>query len=142
MHRPEEFVDERHKGFCIHCGGALVQLEASRDHVPSKALLREPYPANLPTVKICRDCNSGFSADEEYMAAFLGVVLTGSTDLGRQSSPVANRIIAGNRRLRSQIERAKMEDSAPLGRNAHPVGAGYEQGQSGRREERTRTCVL
>ena len=44
------------------------------------------------------------------MAAFLGVVLTGSTDLGRQSSPVATRIIAGNRRLRSQIERAKMED--------------------------------
>lgn len=110
MRRPEEFVDERHKGFCIHCGGTLVQSETSKDHIPSKALLREPYPANLPTVKICRDCNSGFSADEEYMAAFLSAVLTGSTDLGQQVSPAANRILAGNRRLRSQIERTKMED--------------------------------
>ena len=107
----DEFVDDRQKGWCIHCGGGIGQLGSNRDHVPSKSLLHKPYPDNLPVVEICQTCNSGFSSDEEYMAAFLGAVLTGSTEPEAQASPVAGRILRRNLKLRSQIERAKTEYS-------------------------------
>ena len=75
-----EFVDERQKSWCIHCGYLIGDVETSDDHVPSKGLLRKPYPENLPVVKTCKSCNSGFSGDEEYLFLFLHCVLAGSTD--------------------------------------------------------------
>lgn len=81
-----EFVDERHKAWCIHCGNCLEAGDANRDHVPSKCLLLEPYPANLPVIPVCKACNEGFSPDEEYMATFLGCVLAGSTEPDRQTN--------------------------------------------------------
>jgi hypothetical protein len=68
----EEFVDQRHKGWCVHCAVWIEQVERNRDHVPSKTLLRKPYPENLPTVDVCKSCNESFSFDEEYFAAFIG----------------------------------------------------------------------
>ena len=109
MEQIREYVDERLKGACIHCGGWLSKTEKTRDHVPSKALLRKPYPGNLPVVEVCRECNSGFAKDEEYAAAFLGAVLMGSTEPSRQRGPVGGRILERNKRLRSSIERAKRE---------------------------------
>ena len=109
MKQIREYVDERLKGACIHCGGWLSKTEKSRDHVPSKALLRKPYPDNLPMVDVCRACNSGFAKDEEYAAAFLGAVLMGSTEPRRQRGPVGRGILRRNERLRSSIERAKRE---------------------------------
>ena len=109
MRQIREFVDERLKGACIHCGAGLSKANRSRDHVPSKALLRKPYPDNLPVVEICRDCNSRFAKDEEYAAAFLGAVLAGSTEPSRQRGPVGRGILRRNERLRSSIERAKSE---------------------------------
>jgi len=38
------YGDSRNKGFCVHCGGP----DETRDHVPAKVLLDEPYPENLP----------------------------------------------------------------------------------------------
>jgi hypothetical protein len=105
----QEFVDERQKSWCIHCGGWISALECNRDHVPSKSLLRKPYPANLPTVRICTQCNAGFSKDEEYLAAFLGSVLSVTTDPGSQDSCAAERILRENARLRTRIERSKKE---------------------------------
>lgn len=35
----EEFVDERLKAWCIHCGSAIADVESNRDHVPTKSLL-------------------------------------------------------------------------------------------------------
>ena len=84
-------------------------MVTNRDHVPSKALLREPYPDNLPVVKICRECNSGFSEDEEYAAAFLSVVISGSTEPDQQSCLAARRILNRNTRLRKMIESAKTD---------------------------------
>jgi hypothetical protein len=109
MHEIEESVDARQKSWCIHCGGWIAGLETNRDHVPSKSLLQEPYPANLPVVEICTGCNAGFSLDEEYLIAFLGSVLAGSTDPERQSNPKAERILRRNAKLRARIERAKTE---------------------------------
>jgi hypothetical protein len=93
MDQVSEFVDERQKTWCIHCGEWIAGLETSRDHVPSKSLLYEPYPKNLPVVQICKPCNNGFARDEEYVAAFLGAVLTGSTEPERQGHPGAARTL-------------------------------------------------
>ena len=75
MQQIPEFVDERHKGWCIHCGTGIDPDRSSRDHVPSKCLLSRPYPDNLPVVEVCASCNESFSLDEEYLIAFTGAVL-------------------------------------------------------------------
>jgi hypothetical protein len=107
MKQIAEFVDERQKGWCIHCGQWIDGLETSGDHVPSKSLLREPRPENLPVVQTCKSCNTGFSLDEEYLAAFLSAVLTGSTEPERQRHPSAARILQRNPKLRARIDRAR-----------------------------------
>jgi hypothetical protein len=109
MDQIREFVDQRQKSWCVHCGGVLARLETDRDHVPSKTLLLKPYPANLPVVEVCKSCNHGFSHDEEYMSAFLGSVLTGSTDPKVQVNRRAASIFRGSAALRERIERGKRE---------------------------------
>jgi hypothetical protein len=88
MKRIKPFNDERENflnehRWCIHCLGAyniidpeteLPITKRSNDHVPSKCLLKPPYPADLPTVKICSICNASFAPHEEYMVSFLGAV--------------------------------------------------------------------
>lgn len=109
MDQIDEFLDERQKSWCVHCGGWIADLPNNRDHAPSKSLLVEPYPPNLPVVRVCVPCNSSFSRDEEYLAAFLGVVLSGSTEAAAQSNPVARRVLEGSKSLRKRIERCKSE---------------------------------
>ena len=109
MDQIEEFVDERQKAWCIHCGGWIVELETNRDHVPSKSLLRKPYPTNLPVVQVCKACNEGFALDEEYLIGFLGCVLAGSTDPNRQDNPKVERILRENAKLRARMDRARTE---------------------------------
>lgn len=70
------FIDERLKGICAYCGANAD----SRDHVPSKVLLDEPYPKNLPVADSCSKCNGGFSADEEYLACLIECVIHGTTE--------------------------------------------------------------
>lgn len=103
MERIDEFVDTRHKACCIHCGMGLT-VEANEDHVPSKSLLDKPWPHHLPVVKICRECNSSFSKDEQYFVAFLQSVLTGSTDPAEHSNGSAARALAESAKLRERIE--------------------------------------
>ena len=83
MDHINEFVDERQKAWCIQCGAWVGDVDTNKDHVPSKVLLRKPYPENLPVVDTCVACNNGFSVDEEYLHLFLSCVLTGSTDPGQ-----------------------------------------------------------
>jgi hypothetical protein len=68
------FFDERLKGLCAYCGAAAD----SRDHVPSRILLDEPYPDNLPIAESCTKCNQGFSVAEEYFACLLECVIQGT----------------------------------------------------------------
>jgi len=107
MDQIEEFVDQRQKSWCIHCGKSIAEVETNRDHVPSKGFLLQPYPPNLPRVQVCKACNVGFSPDEEYLFAFLGSVLTGSTEPERQCHPTAARVLKRNMKLRTRIERSK-----------------------------------
>lgn len=76
MEQIRNLGDDRQTGFCCYCGGSTE----TRDHVPSKAFLDEPYPSNLPVVFACKSCNNGFSLDEEYLSCFLECVACGTTD--------------------------------------------------------------
>ncbi|MBX3131415.1 MAG: hypothetical protein KF718_32150 [Polyangiaceae bacterium] len=67
--------DERVLAACIYCGAA----PDTRDHVPSRVLLDEPFPENLPVVPSCRACNTSFSLDEEYLAVLIDCVIVGAT---------------------------------------------------------------
>ena len=109
MDQIEEFVDERHKGWCVHCARRIDQVESNRDHIPSKSLLRKPYPESLPTVDVCKSCNESFSGDEEYFAAFIGCVLSGSTDPDCQQDSRVRGILTRSPKLRRRIENARTE---------------------------------
>ena len=72
--------DVRITEHCAYCAGGTT----TRDHVPSRVLLDEPYPANLPTVPSCIRCNEGASTDEAYAACLIDCALTASTRLPRR----------------------------------------------------------
>ena len=99
-----DYADERHKGWCIHCGAVLGSVESNLDHVPSKTILDRPFPENLPTVRICKSCNTSFSNDEEYFTAFLGSVLAGTTDPDQQVVERVEKTLNRNYRLQDEIE--------------------------------------
>lgn len=82
----------------------------TRDHVPSKILLDEPFPPVLPVVKACRSCNNGFSKDEQYIACLLECVVCGTGDptlIGREK---IRRVLEKNPRLASRIARSCRAD--------------------------------
>ena len=98
---------------CIPCAEKNHSGRYSRDHIPSKALLNPPYPENLMDVGMCQECNSGFSKDEEYFAAFLASVISGSTEPDSLRFPTASQILARNLRLRSRIDAARHMEATP-----------------------------
>lgn len=61
----------------------------------------------MPLMEVCQTCNSSFSGDEEYVAAFLGAVLSGSADVESQIIERSARIFRHNPLLRDRIDRAK-----------------------------------
>lgn len=109
MQKIEEFADQRLKSWCIHCARPLVDLETNEDHVPSKSLLLKPRPHHLPVVTICRQCNTGFSLDEQYTVTFLSCVLAGSTEPEKQTNGSAARALTESPSLRALINRSKTE---------------------------------
>lgn len=50
MHQLRNYGDERQLSACVFCR----RETETRDHVPSRVLLDEPYPENLPVVPACR----------------------------------------------------------------------------------------
>ncbi|RWA58385.1 hypothetical protein [Mesorhizobium sp.] len=109
MERVEEFVDDRQKSWCIHCTRWLAELDTTEDHVPTKGLLVKPRPHHLPVVTICRDCNNGFSRDEQYAVTVLSCILAGSTEPEKQRNASAARALAKSVALRTMIDRSKQE---------------------------------
>lgn len=93
------FLDKRLLGSCVYCGGP----NESRDHVPSRILLDEPFPDNLPVVACCNDCNKGFSLDEQYVACFIECVIVGSTSPSDIHREKISRTLAENRTLAKKI---------------------------------------
>jgi hypothetical protein len=100
------FMDQRLTGFCVYCGGS----PDTHDHVPSKVLLDEPYPSNLPTVEACEHCNGGFSVDEQYLACFVECVLCGSAEPFRFKRPNIKRILDESPTLLQRLQESKQSD--------------------------------
>lgn len=100
------FVDERTRGSCVYCGAEPT----TRDHCPSKVLLDEPYPANLPVVDACERCNHSFSKDEQYVACMVECAICGSTEPSEVTRSNVRRILAEVPQLAEQIKSSLMVD--------------------------------
>lgn len=105
MDQLNNFADNRLIRGCIYCGGPAD----TRDHVPSKCLLEQPYPANLPVVGCCDSCNQNFSKDEQYFVCLIESVLCGSTDPEKIRRPSVARMMQNSPALRQRIENSKTE---------------------------------
>lgn len=107
MKQLPDYGDKRQAMMCAHCGAAT----GTRDHVPSKSLLDEPYPENLPVVPACVVCNTGFALDEEYVACAIDYALCGG---GRCPPPRAKvrRILEAKPALAARLEQAYQIASA------------------------------
>lgn len=105
MKQIQNFGDQRQTWFCVYCGGPTE----TRDHIPSKVLLDEPNPTNLPIVPACQKCNAAFSLDEEYLACLLDCVLTGSVDADEYKRPKINRILNAKPALVSKLFQARQD---------------------------------
>ncbi len=93
------FIDQRLNCMCAYCGG----LPDTRDHVPSKVLLDEPLPVELPVFDACQGCNVAFSLDEQYLACFLECVICGTSEPSSLKRMGIQRILSENAALRSRI---------------------------------------
>ncbi|MHC4479304.1 MAG: hypothetical protein ACYTEL_27105 [Planctomycetota bacterium] len=101
------FTDDRILGACVYCGGP----RDTRDHVPSRVLLDEPFPDNLPVVDCCETCNTAFSLDEQYLACFVDCVIAGSTVPSDVARAKVSRILAETPALASRIAASEMKGS-------------------------------
>ncbi len=100
--------DERVLGACIYCGAA----PETRDHVPSRALLDEPFPENLPVVPSCRACNTSFSLDEEYCAALIDCVTVGTAEPTSRHRAKVRKILERQPALSAALQAARSVDPA------------------------------
>ncbi len=100
MENLKNLADMRLLGGCTYCFGGPNE---TRDHVPSKAFLDEPYPADLPVVPACTECNSSFSLDEEYVACAVECALAGSIDPNNLTRAKVRRMLLSNRALLARI---------------------------------------
>ena len=104
MEQVENYGDERQMSWCVYCGGPTE----TRDHVPSKVLLDEPYPDNLPVVPACAQCNSSFSLDEEYLACLNECAVRGVIGGDSIERVKVMRILAEKPALAKMLEEAKV----------------------------------
>ena len=107
MKQLKEYIDERLQNACIPCTEDHHAGRESKDHVPSKALLDQPYPENLSTVTMCEECNADHSSHEEYLAVLLAAVISGSSMPDAKRFPAAARRLQQKPRLRDRIDRAR-----------------------------------
>ncbi|WP_349921866.1 hypothetical protein [Aeromonas veronii] len=113
MEQLQNLADTRLLLGCIYCGGD----KGTREHVPSKVFLDTPYPENLSIIGACRECNNGFSKDEEYVACLIEAVVAGSAEPSAiRRSNIAN-ILERSPALRNRIEASKTISS---GVSFHP----------------------
>jgi hypothetical protein len=106
------FGDDRNKGWCVYCGGP----GETRDHVPSRVLLDEPYPPELPVLPACVACNAAFSRDEAYLACLVECALTGSVESAKGRRKVG-KILAKSPALATRLAAARCEREGQIGFN-------------------------
>jgi hypothetical protein len=105
--------DDRNKGWCVYCGGS----EETGDHVPSRVLLDEPFPENLPVVPACGSCNGSFSRDEEYLACVVECAIAGSLASAAKRLRVGA-ILDRSAGLTARLNSARYESDGQVGFSA------------------------
>lgn len=95
------FSDERLDYSCSYCG---ENAPVTRDHVPSRILLDDPFPDNLPLVGCCQKCNSGFSKDEEYFASVIECIIHSTSNPELLSREKIKKVLRHNSKLKQRIE--------------------------------------
>lgn len=100
------FLDSRLTGGCAYCGSQ----PDTHDHVPSRVLLDEPFPRQLPVVDACEVCNGSFSLDEQYVACLVEVVLSGTVEPSGIGRAKVRRILGENAALASRIRTSLRTD--------------------------------
>ena len=108
MKQIRPFGDERVLTGCIYCGA----YPDSGDHVPSRVLLDDPFPDNLPVVPSCRSCNGSYSLDEEYVAALLDCVAVGSVEPTERHRKKVRRILEQRPALSAMLGQARSVDAS------------------------------
>ena len=99
MKRLTNYGDMRQAGACAYCGKATQ----TRDHAPSKVLLDEPFPENLPVVPACLPCNNKASLDEEYLACLIECVICGTTDPAKVGREKIRRTLVKQQALQARL---------------------------------------
>jgi hypothetical protein len=101
MRQMRPFADNRLLVGCIYCSSPTE----TRDHVPSRILLDEPYPENLPVIAACAACNAGFSLDEAYVACLVECARTGSVAAAER--PKIRRLLQESPGLAARLMQAR-----------------------------------
>lgn len=57
---------------CIYC----FKPANSKEHIPSKIFLDEPYKNDLAILPACKNCNKSFSESEQYVACLIDYIQT------------------------------------------------------------------
>ena len=104
MEQLQNYGDARQTAGCVHCGG----IPDTRDHVPSKIFLDEPYPENLPVVGACQICNQRLSLDEEYLACLIECARVGDAMPSAVEREKVRRILMKKPALTSKLAQARV----------------------------------
>lgn len=105
MQQLRNYGDERQMASCVYCGGP----DETRDHVPSRVLLDEPYPENLPVLPACLACNESLSTHEEYVACVVECAIQGATRPDRMGREKIARILGAKPALVAQLEAGRSD---------------------------------
>ena len=85
----------------LKCAYCREEKKVTRDHVISRALFPKKYDKTNPIiVPSCRECNNGFSKDEEYFRQFLNFF---SMEHSKESKDIFNTKIRRSIERRPQI---------------------------------------
>lgn len=102
--------DERQTARCTYCG----RDTSTRDHVPPRVFLDDPYPDNLPVVPACQECNAGFSIDEEYVACLIDCVISGTASPKEVQREKIRRILLSKPALAARLAMARDAESGVI----------------------------
>lgn len=92
------------KELCIYCNQRVAD---TRDHIPPKSVILEPYPPNLPTVPACAKCNHGFgkTTDTDFKLYLALMVATSHSPSIKQFLVSANRTLLKNKTKLEKIKK-------------------------------------
>lgn len=106
MRQRKEYEPWQQKGICYNCGSSATTV----DHIPSKVLLDEPYPANLEVVPCCLSCNLSFSRDEEYAAMLIECIKHQTTNPCHFDRKKVIKILQSSPNLINAVEKSLNRD--------------------------------